>query len=542
MVSVIIPAFNVQQYIDQCLESVTEQTYRDLEIILINDGSTDDTEGRCLFWAAKDSRIHYVSKENEGLGATRNHGLSMAHGEYILFVDTDDWLENECIEKMCRLLEDKQADMCLTEYYKVTKGERSHVKYELLPAGKLCDTDRKKLMLFYPPSAWGKLYRQSFLAGISYEQPACVFEDTAVYPYVISQAQRICCVHEPLWNYREDNEGSIMHKWKNFCKLPCALAYSREKLQDAGCLEEYHSVLGHIALHNFALAYYQWKDVLSREILVEYFEKPFGQFLEKYYPQWRRQVYTHYFIWGSFALRWLASSGMPCYANMQAHYPFSSIISQFMGNECGCTVEHPNLFRQRAVELDLRGKCFEEMAGVADAHESGAIFIDFMEERYPVMHMGGDVYITQSEAFLECDARCREYRGEMIPEGVLIESGSGDFMRLWQEACRRLVQYLKQHLPSIEVILVRSRMAEWYGVCGKEKQFAQLKEIRRYNQMFAEMEDYFLTLYPEARVIELPDDLLYADINGKYGCECWYWNRQIYKNEDLAIRMLPELK
>ena len=216
MVSVIIPAFNVQQYIDQCLQSVTEQTYRDLEIILINDGSTDGTEEHCLRWARKDKRIQYISKENEGLGANRNRGLSVAHGAYILFVDTDDWLEPQCIEKMLRLLNEKQADICLAEYYKITKEERLHKKYELLPAGKLSDTDRKKLMLFSPPSAWGKLYRQSFLVGISYEQPACVFEDTAVYPYIISQAQRICCVHEPLWNYREDNEGSIMHKWKNF--------------------------------------------------------------------------------------------------------------------------------------------------------------------------------------------------------------------------------------------------------------------------------------------------------------------------------------
>lgn len=540
MVSVIIPAFNVQQYIDQCLQSVTEQTYRDLEIILINDGSTDGTEEHCLRWAGWDSRIHYISKTNEGMGATRNHGLSLAQGEYILFVDADDWLETECIEKMYRLLEEEEAEICMSEYYKVTKEDKRHKKYEFLSAGKLSDTDRKKLMLFSPPSVWGKLYRHAFLAEISYEQPSCVYEDAAIYPYVISQAQRICCVYEPLCNYREDNEGSIMHKWKNFRQLPQAFAYSREKLQAAGCLKQYHSVLEHIALHNFALAYYQWKDVLSREDFTKYFEKPFGQFLARYYPEWRSQVYTHYFIWGSFALRWLAVSGMLRYANMQAHYPFSSIISQFMGNECEFSVEHPNLFRQHAVNLDLQGKCFEEIARGADTHKLGAIFIDFMEERYSVRHLEGDVYITQSEAFLECGAGCREYRSEMIPEGVLVESGSVEFMQLWKESCTRLVKYLKENLPGIQVILVRSRMAEWYGANGKQKQFTEIKEIRRFNQMFAEMEEYFLKIYPEVRVIELPDDLLYSDINGKYGCECWYWNRQIYKNQDLAIRMLPE--
>ncbi len=532
LVSVIIPAYNVEQYIDQCLESVTGQTYRNLEIILINDGSTDETEEHCRCWAEWDSRIHYISKANEGLGATRNYGLSMAHGDYILFVDTDDWLEIECIEKMHRLLVEEQADICLTEHYRVSGEEKYHRQFEPLPGDKLSDLERKKLILFTPPSAWGKLYRQSFLSRISYEQPSCVFEDTAVYPYVISQAERICCVHEPLWNYRENNAGSIMHKWYNYSKLPQAFAYGRGKMEQAGCLEKYEYVLEHLALHHFAAAYNNWQGRVSREEFRTYFEKPFGQFLQKNYPDWRQKVYTGFFVWGSFAMRWLARKGMLKYAKLVRHYPFSSIISQFLGKGGTYSVRNENPFRRQTVEADIRGSGFENISQQVGNKKQTVLFVDFMEERYPVIHTAADVYMTQSEALKESVETFAEDGCEVIV------SGSERFLALWREACGVFVSCLRNELSGMTVILIRSRMAEWYGVHGKEEQFPNVEEIRRYNQMFSQMEDYFLKLYPEAKTIELPEELLYTDVNGKYGCYCWYWNKKLYGNRDFAMKML----
>lgn len=535
MVSVIIPAFNVQQYIDQCLASVTEQTYRDLEIILINDGSTDDTEGRCLFWAAKDSRIHYVSKENEGLGATRNHGLSMAHGEYILFVDTDDWLENECIEKMCRLLEQEEADFCMTELYSIVGDKKYREVFNYLSDVEVSRREKEKLILYSRSSAWGKLYCKCFLDKISYKQPLCVFEDTAVYPYIVTQAKRICCVHEPLWNYRVDNEGSIMHKWKNYRKLPEAFCYGRNIMGEAGCLEEYEDILGHMALHHFALAYEKWKTNISQEDLTEHFVVPFQQYLNKYYPGWEQKFYMYHYIWGSFSLSWLVRRGMLRYSKRKSHCPFSSIISQFLGAKGRFVVKHDNIFRQQAVTYDIQGDFFEEMKSIdrTNAPRRGALFLDFMEERYAIIHTSEDVYITQSEAFVECE------KPFDLAGSEVIENGSATFMELWKEACRRFAKYLQEELSGIDVILVKGRMAQWYGKHGKEKMFSEIDEIRCNNKMFENMENYFLELYPAARIIELPRELLYSDADGKYGCHSWYWNREIYDNKELALEMLP---
>ena len=97
MVSVIIPIYNTQDYLEECIKSVVNQKYSQLEIILINDGSTDMSGEICRKWAALDSRIRYVEKENEGQGIARNLGIQMAKGKYIVFIDSDDYMEYDLI-------------------------------------------------------------------------------------------------------------------------------------------------------------------------------------------------------------------------------------------------------------------------------------------------------------------------------------------------------------------------------------------------------------------------------------------------------------
>lgn len=98
LISVIIPVYGVEQYLDHCVESVTAQTYRNLEIILVDDGSKDHCPVMCDAWAGKDPRIHVVHKANGGLSSARNAGLDVATGEYIAFVDGDDWIEPTMLE------------------------------------------------------------------------------------------------------------------------------------------------------------------------------------------------------------------------------------------------------------------------------------------------------------------------------------------------------------------------------------------------------------------------------------------------------------
>lgn len=101
LISVIVPVYNVEKYLDECLTSIIQQTYRNVEIILVNDGSTDSSREICEKYLAKDTRVHLYSKDNGGLSSARNYGLDKANGQFVIFVDSDDfWTDNSTLDKL----------------------------------------------------------------------------------------------------------------------------------------------------------------------------------------------------------------------------------------------------------------------------------------------------------------------------------------------------------------------------------------------------------------------------------------------------------
>ncbi|WP_245879742.1 glycosyltransferase family 2 protein [Trichococcus patagoniensis] len=121
MVSIIVPVYNAAPYLNQCVDSLTNQTLKEIEIILINDGSTDDSLAVCVALAATDDRIRLIDKPNGGVSEARNDGLRSATGEYVGFVDPDDWVDTDMYERMLATLRTAQADICMCNYVKETK-------------------------------------------------------------------------------------------------------------------------------------------------------------------------------------------------------------------------------------------------------------------------------------------------------------------------------------------------------------------------------------------------------------------------------------
>lgn len=111
LISIIIPVYNVKPYIERCIRSVLDQTYTNLEVIIVNDGSTDSTGKICEELALGDKRITFISQENEGQSAARNKGLNLANGKWIIFLDSDDWLESETLQSMHDYAEKMNADI-----------------------------------------------------------------------------------------------------------------------------------------------------------------------------------------------------------------------------------------------------------------------------------------------------------------------------------------------------------------------------------------------------------------------------------------------
>ncbi len=124
LVSIIVPIYKSEKYLSICIESIINQTYRNLEVLLINDGSPDNCNKICENYAKIDKRIRFVSKNNEGVSKTRNLGLKLANGEFIYFVDSDDWLETNAIELMVNNIE--SYDMCIGNFVSINKNKRVH--------------------------------------------------------------------------------------------------------------------------------------------------------------------------------------------------------------------------------------------------------------------------------------------------------------------------------------------------------------------------------------------------------------------------------
>jgi len=209
-VSVIMSVYNTARYLRESVQSVMRQTYTDWELWLIDDGSTDESAALCDELGAQDPRIQVVHKENSGQADSRNTAIDKAHGEYICFIDSDDWIEVTMLERLKTLLDDTQADAAVCSYYEeYTDGQR-HIHNEHTGT-----FSRKELLPIYYMHQnmttfviWGMLIKKSLLTPKIPLLRYC--EDTAIIIQWISQARCITVCDEPLYHYRM-RSGSVMH-------------------------------------------------------------------------------------------------------------------------------------------------------------------------------------------------------------------------------------------------------------------------------------------------------------------------------------------
>jgi glycosyltransferase involved in cell wall biosynthesis len=167
LVSVIIPIFNSEKTLDRCLQSVISQPYRNIEIILINDGSTDQSLSICESYRKYDSRIIIVDKENEGVSASRNMGIQIASGKYLQFADSDDWLALDATEQFLRYALLSQCDMVISDFYRVKNDAASikgHIKKEgILTLHEFAENMSKSPADFYYGVMWNKFYKKDII-------------------------------------------------------------------------------------------------------------------------------------------------------------------------------------------------------------------------------------------------------------------------------------------------------------------------------------------------------------------------------------------
>lgn len=211
MISIIIPLYNVEKYMNQCLQSVVDQTYKDLEIILVDDGSPDQSGKIADKWAKKDTRIKVIHQENGGLSNARNTGLANCHGEYIMFIDSDDIVSHDICQCLLDLLNKNDANIAICEADHVFNHEphfslSSQVKiYNKNDA--ICEMWYQRSFL---PSAWGKLYDANIFKNIRFTE-GIIFEDIDIMHEAFYLADKIVYTDAKLYGYMH-HEDSITTK------------------------------------------------------------------------------------------------------------------------------------------------------------------------------------------------------------------------------------------------------------------------------------------------------------------------------------------
>ena len=225
-VSVVIPVYNVEDYLEECLESVINQTLKDIEIICINDGSTDNSLNILEAYAENDNRIKIFSQENSGLSASRNHGKKLSQGEYIYFIDSDDYLELNALEKLYDMAMSLDLDILIFKLINFDDG--THEKYTsdyyemsfLKPyEGKNFNYENiGEIILDVAVSIPGKLFKNSLISSMKFSE-GLIFEDNLFFAEAMLKAKRVSFLDKHFYNRRIRNDSITTTKTIKFADM-----------------------------------------------------------------------------------------------------------------------------------------------------------------------------------------------------------------------------------------------------------------------------------------------------------------------------------
>jgi len=222
MISIIAPVFNTKEQLPEMVESVLKQTCGDWELILVDDGSTDGCVQMCDGYAASDSRIRVVHQKNQGLSAARNTGLSIASGDYLQFLDSDDWLSPDALETLLDTISGSDADMVIFDVVYEWPDNSMRERQSIAPGIYEPELILKRLAEpSIPPYAANKFCRKSLYDGVFFPVGE-KWEDVATVIYPVSRAEKIAVIDRALYHYRQRDEAITkqamkdrsIHKWR----------------------------------------------------------------------------------------------------------------------------------------------------------------------------------------------------------------------------------------------------------------------------------------------------------------------------------------
>ena len=236
LVSIIVPVYNAEKYVRRCVDSILVQDYPNFELILMDDGSTDGSGEICDAYAGRDERVRVIHKENTGVSDTRNQALELAEGEYIQFLDSDDWIVPEATRLLVQAMEKNGCDMVISDFYRVA-GERLARKGDIEEARVLNRQEFAACMIenpadFYYGVLWNKLYKRKLYDGVFFEEGRKIDDEFFTYQALLKPC-KVVRRETIVYNYRK-RASSVMSRPEsaNQRLLDCldAIVSRREKV------------------------------------------------------------------------------------------------------------------------------------------------------------------------------------------------------------------------------------------------------------------------------------------------------------------------
>lgn len=277
-VSIIIAAYNIENYITRCVESVINQTFRNIEIIVVNDGSTDSTLKILNNLKESDDRIKVITQENKGLIEARKKGLNHSKGKYILFIDGDDWLELECIEKLYNKANDENKDIVLFNFfwsYDDTRKSGNGFNYR---SSDIIINPLKSLFIGnISPCIWTKFIRKKYITDnkISFPSNISFAEDLATVSSLFISKPKIGIVKENLYNYYQRKDSITKQVSPKILEVNKAILFIKEKLLENNIYNDFKNefeimVYSHLFVQRF----------LTADVIEEIHKKVYKQYKE----------------------------------------------------------------------------------------------------------------------------------------------------------------------------------------------------------------------------------------------------------------------
>lgn len=258
LISILVPCYNVEAYLRQCMDSIIRQTYTNLEIICLDDGSTDRTPEILKEYEKKDSRTRVISKPNSGYGATMNIGLKAASGKYIGIVESDDYIEPKMYEILCDAAEKDNLDIVRCRFIErnvIKSKDKVNTFSYVKDNGRVFRPTDVPSSFTMKPSIWAGMYKREFLErnGIRFlETPGASYQDTAFAFKALATAQRVRMLPDVLHNYRINEASSVSSPGKVFCVCD----EEAEIRRYVNSLGRYEELKGIMALRAFGS--YKW--------------------------------------------------------------------------------------------------------------------------------------------------------------------------------------------------------------------------------------------------------------------------------------------